>query len=77
MDFEPESGFYAGSIYPMYAATGLVGGFSVLCASLAGFSSAICLGVGAAALAVTFPWIFWYSRLAFLHSSHRFFGDET
>ena len=29
----------------------------------------------AAAVALASPWLFWYSRLSFLHTDHRFFKE--
>ena len=76
-DFEPESGFFAGAIYPMYGlgvfAGGMAGGVAALFgAGLLGMSVAAVL-----ALVVASPWIFWVSRLGFLHTNHRFFSDKA
>jgi ribosomal protein S27E len=73
--FERESGFYAGSIYPMYVLSGLTGGVCILAGFLAGFSFTGCLILAALGVVLASPWIFWYARLFFLHTNHRFFGD--
>jgi uncharacterized protein (DUF983 family) len=75
--FERESGFYAGAIYPFYGGSVAVGGLALLAATLGlGLSFEAGLGVAAAAVLLASPWLFWYSRLSFLHTDHRFFGGE-
>jgi uncharacterized protein (DUF983 family) len=76
--FERESGFYAGAIYPLYAGAVLVGGLA-LAAATWGLGLRFEAGLAAAAVAVLLasPWLFWYSRLSFVHTDHRFFRDEA
>ncbi len=76
-DFEPESGFFAGAIYPMYAMGALVGGLAGLVAAIAGAGTLGMIVAAAAALAAASPWIFWLSRLGFLHTNHRFFSEKV
>lgn len=75
--FERESGFYAGAIYPFYAGAVLLGGLTLLAVRLGlglGFEASLSCAAGGVLLAS--PWLFWYSRLGFLHTDHRFFGEE-
>jgi uncharacterized protein (DUF983 family) len=76
--FERESGFFAGAIYPFYAGAVLVGG-AMLAGSCWGLGWSLEAGLVAAGLAVLLasPWLFWYSRLSFLHTDHRFFREEA
>gem|GEM_PF-2164544 len=75
--FEREGGFYAGAIYPMYAGAVLLGGIGVLLGMLMGLSYV--QGMVLTGLLVLFasPWLFWFARLSFLHTDHRFFGENT
>ncbi len=76
-DFEPEPGFFAGAIYPMYGLGAFVGGLAGI---IAGLFDASLFGVVLSAgvtMAVFSPWIFWVSRLGFLHTNHRFFKDQA
>jgi uncharacterized protein (DUF983 family) len=75
--FERESGFYAGAIYPFYGGAALVGGLALALATLGlGLAFNAGLGLAAGAVLVASPWLFWYSRLSFVHTDHRFFGGE-
>jgi uncharacterized protein (DUF983 family) len=76
-DFEPESGFFAGAIYPMYAMGALVGGSVGLLAALEGASVGWMFACAAGALLLCSPLIFWWARLGFLHTNHRFFKDRA
>jgi len=73
--FERESGFYAGAVYPMYAFAVVLGGICIVIAYLAGCSFNECLILAGLALVLASPWLFWYSRLFFIHTDHRFFGN--
>lgn len=76
--FERESGFFAGAIYPFYGASTLVGGVFILFGLFAlGWTFERSLWLGGAAVALASPWLFWYSRLAFLHTDHRFFREDA
>ena len=76
--FEREGGFYAGAIYPFYAGAVVVGGLGLLLATLGlGLRFEAGLGVAAGAVLLASPWLFWYSRLSFIHTDHRFFSDEA
>ena len=75
-DFEPESGFYAGAIYPMYAMGALVGGITGLTVVLLSGSFMAGMLTAALAFALCSPWIFWLARLGFLHTNHRFFSEK-
>lgn len=77
LDFEPETGFYAGSIYPMYGMSALIGGSVSMAVFLSGGSVAWMFTAAIAALLVASPWIFWYARLGFLHTNHRFFEEKA
>ena len=75
--FERESGFYAGAIYPLYGGAVVLGGLTMLALRL-GFGLGLtgCLaGAGVAVLAAS-PWLFWFARLSFVHTVHRFFREE-
>ena len=74
-NFEPEQGFYAGAIYPMYGMGAFVAGTTGLMVALLGGSFSAMLIYAGLVLAVFSPWIFWYARLSFLHTNHRFFKD--
>lgn len=76
--FERESGFFAGAIYPFYAASAGLGGLAVLLGVLA-FDLPLEKALIPAALlvAVLSPWLFWYARLFFLHTDHRFFREDA
>ena len=76
-DFEQESGFFAGAIYPMYGMGVLTGGLAGGIAALAGASVTGMMMSAAAALLLASPWIFWYARLGFLYTNHRFFRDRA
>ena len=73
--FEREAGFYAGSIYPMYAGAAAIGGIFFGVAHALGLPLAWVWVVAAAGVIGVSPWLFWYARLAFLHTDHRFFGE--
>ena len=75
--FEREAGFYAGAIYPFYAAAAALGGLCVLCGHWAGLGLAGGMVLAGAAVALASPWLFWYARLSFLHTDHRFFGEDS
>jgi uncharacterized protein (DUF983 family) len=75
-NFEPEQGFFAGAIYPMYGMGAVVAGGTGLLVALGGGSFAAMLIAAGVALLACSPWIFWYARLGFLHTNHRFFGDQ-
>lgn len=75
--FEREAGFYAGAIYPFYGGAALVGGLGILLGFADGLSLDACLLVAGALVALASPWLFWYSRLSFVHTCHRFFGEES
>jgi hypothetical protein len=75
--FERESGFFAGAIYPFYGASALLGGFFILLGVLVlGWPFERALILGGLAVALASPWLFWYSRLSFLHTDHRFFRED-
>ncbi len=74
-DFEPEPGFFAGAIYPMYGLGGITGGVAGLTVLFLGGSFAAILVGAFTALALASPYIFWVSRLSFLHANKRFFND--
>ena len=77
-DFEPESGFYAGAIYPMYALGAIAGGIAGLLALFVFDASfTVSLFCAAGAMLLLSPWIFWVARLGFLHTNHRFFKDRS
>jgi uncharacterized protein (DUF983 family) len=76
-DFEPESGFFAGAIYPMYGMSALIGGAVGLMAACFGASAGWMFALGAAAILISSPLIFWWARLGFLYTNHRFFGDKA
>ena len=76
--FERESGFFAGAIYPFYGGAVIVGGLTMLFFILGldwRFESA--MGMAALAVALASPWLFWYSRMSFLHTDHRFFNEDV
>jgi uncharacterized protein (DUF983 family) len=76
--FERESGFYAGAIYPLYGGAVLLGGLAVLLLRLAfGWGLHACLAGAAAAVLLASPWLFWYARLSFVHTAHRFFREDA
>ena len=75
--FDRGSGFYAGAIYPMYGATAVLGGLFFLGGLLAGLSFSACLYLAGLAALLASPWLFWYARLAFLYTDHRFFGENS
>lgn len=75
--FEREPGFYSGAIYPMYGLGAMVGGLSGLLALALGASFSVLLAVAVGAMLLASPWIFWVSRLGFLHTNHRFFKDQA
>jgi hypothetical protein len=76
--FEREAGFYAGAIYPFYGGAALLGGsVSLLAVLMLGWSFEQGLALGAGAVALALPWLFWYSRLAFIHTDHRFFKEDA
>jgi hypothetical protein len=60
----------------MYGMGAFVAGAAGLITALEGGSFTAMLVAAGIALAVASPWIFWYARLGFLHSNHRFFGDS-
>jgi uncharacterized protein (DUF983 family) len=76
--FEPETGFYAGAIYPLYGGSVILGGLAF--AAVTGFwdfGFGAGLAVAAATVLLVSPWLFKLSRLAFIHTNHRFFqGDR-
>lgn len=74
--FERESGFYAGAIYPMYVSGVVLGGLCFFAGRLAGLSFDQCLIMDGSVLALLSPWLFWYARLFFIHTDHRFFGEH-
>lgn len=77
LDFERESGFYAGAIYPFYAMAALLGLVAAVLGRLAwGLGLDACLGLAAGAVALASPWLFCYARLGFLHTDHRFFRED-
>lgn len=74
--FDRGEGFNAGAIYPFYAGAAVLGGLVLVLATLGlgwSFEKGMALGVFAVLLAS--PWLFWYSRLAFLYTDHRFFNE--
>jgi uncharacterized protein (DUF983 family) len=72
--FEKESGYFAGAIYPLYGMSGFLGGAVALTAML-GFDAGIWTSVacGSAAVILASPYLFWVSRSAFLNAEERFF----
>jgi len=75
--FEPETGFYAGAIYPLYGGSVILGGLTFALVTMAwdwGFGAA--LGAAAAVVLLASPWLFKLARLAFIHTNHRFFQGE-
>jgi uncharacterized protein (DUF983 family) len=75
--FERESGFFAGAIYPFYGlAVGLGAVVFAFCLLLLDLSFGVGLGAAGVIVALASPRLFWLSRLAFLHTDHRFFGEE-
>lgn len=74
--FEPETGFYTGAIYPLYGGSVILGGL-VFAVVTAGFDWDFGPGLAAAAGAVLLasPFLFKLSRLAFIHTNHRFFRE--
>jgi uncharacterized protein (DUF983 family) len=76
-DFEPESGFFAGAIYPMYGLGAFLGGTAGLLALFFGASYTVSFFCAAGTLLLLSPWIFWVSRMGFLHTNHRFFQDPS
>ena len=76
--FERESGLFAGAIYPFYVGTVALGG-SVILFFVLGLSWDFekALLPAAAAVLLASPWLFWYSRLFFLYSDHRFFREDA
>lgn len=74
--FEREAGFYAGAIYPFYGGAVLLGAVGLLFSLFAlGWSFERGMAVGGALVLLASPWLFWYSRLAFLNTDHRFFKE--
>jgi uncharacterized protein (DUF983 family) len=74
--FEPETGFYAGAIYPLYGGSVILGGLAFTAVTLLwdwGFGAA--LGAAAGAVLLASPFLFKLSRLAFIHTNHRFFRE--
>ncbi len=75
--FERESGFYAGAIYPFYGGAAGLGGLVLLLTTLGmGWSFELGMGSAVAVVLLASPWLLWYSRLAFIHTDHRFFKEE-
>lgn len=76
--FEREAGFYAGAIYPLYVGVAVLGGLALGVATLVlGWSFEKGLILAAAAALLASPWLFWYSRLIFVHTNHRFFKEDA
>lgn len=75
-DFLPEQGFFAGAIYPMYGIGAFFGGIAGVVAGLLGAGLMGVVLSAALTLIALSPWIFWVSRLGFLHTNHRFFKDR-
>ncbi|MGH7442645.1 MAG: hypothetical protein ACREKE_08245 [bacterium] len=73
--FEEEDGFYAGAIYPMYGLAAVIGGLGFLGAFLAECVFETCLIASGVVVVLASPWLFWYSRMAFVHTHHRFFKN--
>jgi uncharacterized protein (DUF983 family) len=76
-NFEPESGFFAGAIYPMYAMGVFIGATVGGIAALAGAGPGVMFIAAAIAILACSPWIFWYARLGFLYTNHRFFKENA
>lgn len=78
MVFDQGSGFYAGAIYPFYGGAAILGGIALLICTLVldwSFEHGMLLASLLVLLAT--PWLFWYSRLTFIHTNHRFFGEDA
>lgn len=76
--FEPETGFYAGAIYPLYGGSVILGGLAFTVATVGwDLSFEAGLAVAAAVVLLASPWLFWLSRLAFIHTNHRFFREDA
>jgi uncharacterized protein (DUF983 family) len=73
--FESEPGLFAGAIYPMYGLGGFTGGAAGLAAAALGASFPVILAAAFTAVLLASPYIFWVSRLSFLHANHRFFSE--
>jgi uncharacterized protein (DUF983 family) len=74
--FERESGFFAGAIYPFYGGAVVLGGLVMLVFTVGfGWRFESAMAAAGVAVALASPWLFWYSRLSFLHTDHRFFKE--
>jgi len=75
--FEREAGFYAGAIYPFYAGAAALGLLGMLAGFGLGWPFSACLALGGCFVALASPWLFQYSRMSFLYTDHRFFGEDA
>jgi len=76
--FERESGFYAGAIYPLYGGAVALGGLAMLALRFGfGWGLDACLAGAAGLVLLLSPWLFWFARLTFVHTVHRFFGEDA
>lgn len=76
--FDQGSGFYAGAIYPFYGGAAAVGGLVwIFCSLLLDWSFEGGMAAAGVVVLLSSPWLFWYSRLSFIHTDHRFFHEDA